>query len=326
MKALSLLTILIIGLNIISCGQHREPSKRIEVAANGIHGGTLSSDGKLAIIGSVHHGGSLWRLKDGERLYNWNHSKAEPSVIISAAIDPKKHWAITAEAHTLVLWQLNSGDPARFWTAPGEVLDIDLAPGGRYALLGQADHSAVIFNTIRGGIVRSFNHEGRVRSVDLSADGKFAITGSEDQTAAIWEVSSGKRLMTIKHQEDVQQVALSRDGRYAFTAAKYDQAKIWSVKKKTAIKTLPLAKERIKRGLEITAARFSDNNRYLLLGYTNRTVELWQLKGMKKLKSWKLTKRRRWQPTSVSAIDLAFAPGNKRYYAMGSSGFIYWLK
>ena len=324
MKQFYVLAHFTICLILMSCGQHTAPSKRIEVAANGIHGGALSHDGQLALIGSVQHGGSLWRLKDGERLYNWNHNKEELSVIISGDMDATGHWAITAEAHTLVLWDLNTGDAARFWTTPSKTLDIDLAPGGRYALLGQEDHSAVIFNTIRGGIVRS---------VALSADGKRAITGSEDQTAVVWQVNSGKRLLTIKYKEDVQRVAISKNGRYVFTAAKYDKAEIWDAKKKTRIKTIPLAKEHVKRGLEITAARFSDDNRHLLLGYTNQIVELWQLNGkgidkqdMKKLKSWRLSKRHRWQPTGVSVIDLAFITGTKRYYAIGSSGFIYLLE
>jgi WD40 repeat protein len=313
-------------LLLASCGQSTSPSNRIEVAVNGIHGGSLSDDGRLAIIGSVQHGGSLWRLSDGERLYNWNHNKDELSVIISSDIDPGNNWALTAEAHTMVLWDLSTGNAARFWTAPGEVLDADLAVGGRYALLGQADHSAVIFNTIRGGVVRTFTHEGRVRSVDLSGDGRLAITGSEDQTAVLWRVDNGKRLLTMQHQEDVQQVAISHGGRYAFTAAKYDRAEIWDVEKKQSLKTIPLSRERIKRGLEITAARFSKNGEYLLLGYTNQKVERWRISDMKLMNTWKLTKRNPWQPTGVSVIDIAFTSGDNRYYAIGSSGFLYLLQ
>ncbi len=313
-------------LLLTACDQSTPPNERIEVAVNGIHNGAISHDGKFAIVGSVQHGGSFWRLSDGERLYNWNHSEEELSVLISADIDSSNSWALTAEAHTLVLWDINTGNATRFWTAPGEVLDAALAPGGRYALLGQADHSAVIFNTIRGGIVRSFTHEGRVRSVDLSSDGRLAITGSEDQTAIVWRVDNGEKVMTMQHQEDVQQVAMSDDGRYAFTSAKYDRAEIWDINTGKALKSIPLSKERIKRGLEITSARFSSDSRYLLLGYTNQKVELWQTKGAKLLKTWKLTKRHQWQPTGVSVIDLAFSGQSNRYYAIGSSGFIYLLQ
>lgn len=319
---------LLIGMLIFitACGSSTPPIDRVEVAVNGIHGGTLSDDGRHAIVGSVQHGGSLWRLSDGERLYNWNHGENELSVIISADIEPSGNWALSAEAHTLVLWDMSTGSAARFWTAPGEVLDADLANGGRYALLGQADHSAVIFNVIQGGIVRSFSHQGRVRSVDLSRDGRLAITGSEDQSAILWRVDNGEKLMTMQHQEDVQQVALSPDGRFAFTAAKYDRAEIWDVRNASSLKSLPLSKERIKRGLEITAARFSDDSQYLLLGYTNQKVELWKIADTKLVKTWKLTKRHKWQPTGVSVIDLAFTTKANRYYAIGSSGFIYLLE
>ncbi len=326
MRLKRILPISVMLLLLTACDQSTSPNERIEVAVNGIHNGAISHDGKFAIVGSVQHGGSFWRLSDGERLYNWNHSEEELSVIISADIDSSNSWALTAEAHTIVLWDINTGNATRFWTAPGEVLDADLAPGGRYALLGQADHSAVIFNTIRGGIVRSFTHEGRVRSVDLSGDGRLAITGSEDQTAIVWRVDNGEKIMTMQHQEDVQQVAMSEDGRYAFTSAKYDRAEIWDINTGKALKSIPLSKERIKRGLEITSARFSSDSRYLLLGYTNQKVELWQTEGAKLLKTWKLTKRHQWQPTGVSVIDLAFSGQANRYYAIGSSGFIYLLQ
>lgn len=315
-----------------ACSPSPSELARYEVAVNGIHGGSFSHNGALAVVSSVHHGGSLWRLRDQERLYNWNHDQQNFSVILSADIEVENRWALTAEAHTLVLWNVSTGEAARFWTAPGEVLDLTLARGGRYAILGQADHSAVIFNTIEGGIVRSFTHQGRVRSVDLSGDGRLAITGSEDQTAILWRVDNGEPIMVMEHQEDVQVVAISPDGRYGFTAAKYDRAEIWDLQERRSLMSLKLSKEKIKRGLEITSARFSSDGQQLLLGYTNRTVELWQIirgsgvneQKASRLRSWLLSKRHKWQPTGVSVVDLAFSQNG--YYAMGSSGFIYHLQ
>jgi len=314
------------ALLITACGSHDSPSERVEVAINGIHHGALSSDGQYAIVGSVQHGGSLWRLSDNERLYNWNHTKDTTSVFISTDFDPSNRWALTAEAHTIVLWDVSNGSATRFWSAPGEILDAKLAPDGRYALLGQADHSAVIFNTIRGGVVRSFTHEGRVRSVDLNADGSIAITGSEDRTSVIWDINSGQKILTINHDEDVQHVSLSPDGRYALSTAKYDRADIWDIHQKKILKSIPLAREKIKRGLEIVTSKFSDDGQQILLGYSNQLVELRETQSANLLKSWKLTKRKEWQPTSVSALDVSFSKTASSYYAIGTSGFIYSLK
>lgn len=313
-------------LLITACGSHTPPSERFEVAINGIHHGSLSSDGQYAIIGSVQHGGSLWRLSDNERLYNWNHTKGDNSVLIAADFDPNTRWAITTEAHTLVLWDVSNGSAARFWTAPAEILDAKLAPNGRYALLGQADHTAVIFNTMQGGVVRSFSHEGRVRSVDLSDDGSIAITGSEDRTTAVWDVNSGQKILSINHTQDVQHVSLSADGRFALSTAKYDRADIWDVREKRVLTSIPLSRERIKRGLEVVTSKFSKDGQQLLLAYSNQIVELRDTKSAKLMKSWKLTKRKKWQPTSVSALDVAFAKASNTYYAIGTSGFIYLLK
>lgn len=322
----SLLLTLLACCTLTACEQSLSPNQQLEVASNGIYAGTLSEDGRYTVIGSIQHGGSMWSLSDGERLFNWNHQSEEPSILISADIEPSGNWALTSETHTLVLWDMNTGNSARFWTAPAEILDLELANGGRYALLGQTDHSAVIFNVIKGGIVRTFNHEGRVRSVDLSQDGRLAITGSEDQTAVIWKVDNGEKLFTIYHEEDVQQVAISPDGKLVFTSAKYDRAEIWDVDSKKLLLNLPLSKEKLKRGLEVTAVRFSEDGKQLLIGFSNQKVELWNVDSHAVLKSWKLTKRHKWQPSSVNAIDVSFSAQANRYIAIGSNGYIFFLE
>lgn len=278
-------------------------------------------------MGSIFHGGSFWRTNDGERIYNWNHSdQIDDRIIISADIDSTETRAITADASSIVLWDINSGRADRYWTSPAEVLASKLGTGGRYAMLGLADHSAVIFDAVRGGITRSFYHKGRVRSVDMSENNQIAITGSEDHTAAIWQLSDGQRLFTIKHEEDVQLVRLSPNGQYALTAAKYDSAKIWNVDKQTEIADIPLKKEQLKRGIRLTAASFSEDNRLLLLGYPQQKVELRELPSLNIVKTWTLPRRNQWQPSAAAVIDVAFDKHRQKFWAMSSNGFIHLLQ
>jgi WD40 repeat protein len=312
---------------IISCSEQHLPSASIELARKGINDGALSADGQFAVVGSIFHGGSLWRLGDGERLYNWNHSKAaDDLIIISADIDNNNVRALTTDTSTIVLWDMTTGEASRFWTSPAEILDSKLTTDGQYALLGLADHSAVMFDAIKGGITRTFSHTGRVRSVDISDDNSLAITGSEDHTATIWQLSDGKRLFTVQHDEDVQMVKLSHDGRYALTAAKYDRVELWNVAKQTSLGSINLKKEHIKRGLRITAAEFSPDGRYLLLGYPNRTVELRELESLILIDQWTLPKRNQWQPTAAAVIDVAFDRNTQGYWAMSSDGFVHLLE
>jgi WD40 repeat protein len=309
---------------LLSCSEQHGPSASYELARQGINGGALSADGQFSVIGSLLDGGSLWRNKDNERLFNWNHSKdPDDRIIISADIDTNNTRALTADTSSIVLWDIATGQASRFWSSPAEVLDSKLMTGGRYAMLGLADHSAVIFDAVRGGITRTFQHKGRVRSVDVSDDLQLAITGSEDQTAVIWQLSDGERLFTIAHNEDVQMVKLSHDGHYALSAAKYDRVELWDTKTQQSLGVIPLEKEKLKRGLRITAAEFSHDGSELLLGYPDRRVELRNTKSLALLKKWTLPKRKQWQPTSATVIGLAFDKLEKHYWVMSSDGFLH---
>ncbi len=316
------------ALLTLSCSEKNTPSSSIEVANRGINGGALSIGGEYSVVGSIFHGGSFWRNSDGERFYNWNHSEnIDDRIIISATIDNTNNRALTTDASTLVLWDINTGEASRYWTSPAEILDSQLSSGGRYALLGLADHSAVMFDAVRGGITRTFYHKGRVRSVDVSGNNNpLAITGSEDHTAAVWQVSDGQRLFTIQHEEDVQLVKLSNDGRYALTAAKYDRAELWDTQTQKSLGIIPLQKSQLQRGLRINSARFSSDNKHLLLGYTNRKIELRDTNTLKLIKQWSIPKRDQWQPTAAAVIDVAFDKQAKGYWAMSSDGFIHRLQ
>lgn len=312
---------------LIACGEKTPPSASYELARKGINGGALSVNGEFSVVGSLFDGGSLWRNSDNERLYNWNHSENnDDRVIISADIDNTNTRALTADASTIVLWDINTGHASRFWTSPAEILDSKLTNGGRYAMLGLADHSAVIFDAVRGGLTRTFHHKGRVRSVDVSDDNRIAITGSEDQTAVVWQLSDGERLFTVPHKEDVQLVKLSRDGRYALTAAKYDRVELWDVQQQHSLGVIPLKKQQLKRGLRVTAAEFSHDGSFLLIGYPNQTVELRSVQSLAVVKQWHLPKRNKWQPTAAAVIGLAFDKKEEHYWAMSSDGFVHALK
>jgi WD40 repeat protein len=303
------------------------PLASTEIASKGINGGALSNNGQYAVIGSLFHGGSFWRNHDGERIYNWNHSDSrDDRIIISADIDASNTRALTADTSSIVLWDINSGQASRFWTSPAEILSTKLSSGGRYAMLGLADHSAVIFDAVRGGITRTFRHKGRVRSVDMSENRQLAITGSEDQTATIWQVSDGERLFTVQHNEDVQLVKLSHDGRYALTAAQFDKAELWDVASQKSLGMIPLKKEQLKRGLRVTAAEFSADGQHILLGFPNRIVELRRLTSLELVNSWTLPKREKWQPSAATVIDLAFDQHAGRFWAMSSDGFVHQLE
>ncbi len=310
---------------ISGCSRPQPPASSFEVAVKGTHSASLDEKATQAVIGSIHHGGSLWSTEDQERHFNWNHKDQEATTIQASDFSNSGKWAATADPHTLVLWNTQTGEGERYWVAPGEILDIELSPGASFALLGLDDHSAVLFDIRRGGIKRRFQHNNRVRSVDLSQDGTIAITGSEDYSARIWDVTSGKQLFKITHQDDVQLVKISRDGSLAFSVSKYDRAVLWNAKTGEPLGDIPLSTQKLKRGLHFTTARFSRDNGLLLTGRPDQIVDLWDTATLRKIASWKLPKRSAWKPTSAAVLDVAFSEERGVYYAIASNGFIHKL-
>lgn len=301
------------------------PSQSLEVAAKGIHGAALSDDGEFSVIGSIYHGGSFWQHDTQERLFNWNHKENEMTTVLVADFSTNGNWVLTANPHNLVLWNTQNGKGERFWTAPGEILDAELGPNANTALLGLSDHTAVIFNIKRGGIVRTLQHANRVRSVDLSRDGKLAMTGSEDYTAVLWDVSSGEKLSTFKHDDDVQLVKISPDGTRALSVSKYDKALLWDTATGKSIGEIPLASERLKRGIRFTSARFNDDSSLLITGRPDQIIELWDTETLEIVARWKVPKRDSWKPTSAAIIDVGFSKDQQSYLAISSNGFIHTL-
>lgn len=298
----------------------------LEVAAVGMTAASLSNNGQFAVIGSLYHGISFWRLSDRERLFDWSHQADQITTLVSAHISANQQWALTADTHNLALWNINNGEGTRYWRAPGTVLSAQLNQDASAALLGLSDHTAVLFDIRRGGILRTLQHQNRVRSVALSEDGSIAVTGSEDYTAVAWDLTTGEAMARIQHQDDVQLVALSPDGTLALSVSKYDKALIWETQTGRELGEIPLGAERLKRGLRFTSARFSADNKLLLTGRPDQIVSLWRVSDLSAQKHWRLPKRKAWKPTGSSVLDLAFAQEGERFYAVSSNGFIFSLE
>lgn len=315
-----LLLTLILALH--GCDRPSSPTQVTEVASIGLNAARLDNTSRYAVTGSIHHGISLWRVADQERLFDWTHTKDSPTTMIAADFSPDAAWVLTADTHTLALWKTDTGENHRYWNAPAQILAVQLSGNGRKALLGLDDHTAVLFDLINGGILQTLRHNNRVRSVALNADASIALTGSEDYQAISWDLHSGKPLAQFQHSDDVQLVALSADATLALSVSKYDKAVIWDTRTGEPVGQLPLAAEGLKRGLRFTSARFSADNRLLLTGRPDQRVTLWDIATLKALTEWELPKRSRWKPTGASIVDVAFTDESDTFYAIGSNGFL----
>jgi len=324
-RLLKTLIVLFFGLTLAACDKAEKPTDHWETAVQGLYTAALSSDGKYGIIGSIQHGASLWDMKRKERLFNWNHTKGDYTLLTSAAFSPDGRYAATASDRTIVLWETATGAPIWFWTAPGDILSMALTPNGDYAALGLASHMAVLFDIKNGGVKRTFNHNEKVRSIAVSADGSRLLTGSDDFTARLWDIQTAEVLQTWSHDNNVITTALSDDGRYAFSAAQADKANVWDANSGQLVKALPIKKGSYIMGAAYTSARFSEDGSKLMTGTNSQLMQLWDVKSGEQLKRWRITKKEQWKPTSAAVLAVAFSSEGK-YVAIGSSGLSYKLQ
>ncbi len=295
------------------CSDARGPSASYPVAAQGLFAGALSENSDLALVGSVNHGGSLWRAREAARLFNWNHRQGEFSPLAAAGFSPDGSRAVTADPRTLVIWDTDTGESLAYWTTPGTALDVALAPDGRRVLLGLEDHTAVLFDAETGSHLGTLLHRGAVNAVALSSDGRWALTGSDDFTATLWNATTGDRVHVLEHDNPVRVVALSAQGRYAFTAARSSFVGIWNGA--SGERLLEISD----RDPGVTSARFSADERYLLVGYFNRAVELWDVLTGQRLQLWETGVRRPRDPRS-GVLAVGFSAETGRYYALVGDG------
>ena len=180
--------------------------------------------------------------------------------------------------------------------------------------MGLEDHSGVLFDARSGSHVHTFLHEGRVGSVSLSADGHWALTGSDDETIALWDLGSGERVHRIPQSNPVNVVAISRTGRFLFAAAEQRVVGLWDGGSGSALHTLA------ERNTGVTAARFSQDESQLLIGYVNRRIELWSTSSGQRIARWDAGARNPWHPTGSAILAVGFTTDHRLVRAITGDG------
>lgn len=302
---------------LVGCDTAKAPSHVDVVADAGVYSIRLAERGQDVMVGSVHHGGSLWTLDPLERRFDWNHSPSGYSNILNSAFSGDGQFVATTDNRTIVLWHRSTGEAEWFWHAPGDIQDIALSQDGGLALLALRDYTATLFDIKNGGIVRRLSHEGNVYSVSLSANGRIAASGSDDLSARVWDVITGQERLRLEHSNQVRTVQLSPDGSLLFTSAMGHRGKIWRVSDGALLHEIDYT-----RG-HYSAARFSPNSQQLLTGNSSGQISLWDVNSGKRLQQWRAKPRNRLGGNNVLVEDVRFQ--GTYWQAAGANGLVYRL-
>lgn len=297
-----------------ACGD--QPVQQWSTAANGAFSTSLSPNGEYVTVGSIEHGGSLWRLSDGERLYNWNHTAGAFSHLTASTFSTDSNFVLTAEKKRMVLWSVKSGKPGGFWPVDGGVQAMALSDNGRYALVGMANYSILYIDVATNQILRTLNHAGKVNAVGISADGQTGVSGAEDGIVKVWNLPQGKETFAYRMGDDISSVAISGDGKYVFGSLYYGHGKIWEASTGTEISTLGY------RRTTITCARFAADNKTLLTGFTARRVVLWDVANGSNLHDWRADPPYFWRRSGLVVVDVAYGKNPGEYLSAFSNGLV----
>lgn len=306
------------ALLLSACDDAKAPQKIEEIAVQGAYSVRFSADGNSAIVGSLHHGGSLWSVSPLERRYDWNHQAEGYSNILTSAFSADGNYIATADNRTIVLWQKDTGEAIWFWNAPGDIEDIALTANGDLALLAMQDYTATLFDIKNGGIRQRLAHDGIVYDVSIAQDGVIAASASDDSSVKIWNLQSGKLLHTLAHKNQVRTVQLSDDGRFVFTSEFGGSGKIWDVSSAKMLKEITSI-----RG-HYSAARFVNSASQLITGSSSGKIELWDVSTGQRKNVWRAAPRDKWVSNNVQVEDVARSGSG--WIAAGSNGLLYQLK
>ncbi len=293
------------------------PEREWQTTSNGAYTAALSPDGQYALIGSIEHGGSLWRLKDGERLYDWNHIAGEYSELIASTFSTDSKFALTAEKKRFVLWEVATGKARGFWPAQGGILAMALSDGGHYALIGQEDYTALYIDTTTGSVLSKLSHSGDINAVAISADGKTGVTGSEDGIMKVWNLAQAKVTFSYQLGDDISAVAISNNANLVFASLYYGKGKIWLTQSGKQVSEIGHNRT------TITKATFSADNKTLLTGFTARRVMLWDVNTGEALQNWRADAPLFWRPSGLVVTDVAYGRQSGTYLNVFSNGLVY---
>ncbi len=297
---------------LVACDQTPKPMKTTSLAKNGVFSATLSAN--YALLGTMEGYGELWKTKGKPSLiHKWKHTDQE-SGIIASDISPNEELAITAEKNSIAWWRIRDGTLLSIWGL-ANIQSIKISPDGQFALIGLSEKA--IYLSLQSGRTKfAFTHDDRVSVTDISYNGKYALTGSDDQTAKLWDLSTGKIKYTWKHQNNLSTVAISHDNKYVFTNGALSQSQLWKISNGKLHKKLG------PKLITYSAAKFSRNDKFLLLGHTSERIELWKVRSGKQKQYWRPKKEESWRPTAATILSFGFSDNNKKFSSIATNGFL----
>ncbi len=307
------LTLLLCALLLSACSEPPSASWALTEEA-GVFSVSFDAQAEQVLVGSVRHGGSLWRLSDHQRLYDWNHQAEGLSVLNATALAANGRFAATAEGRQLTLWNSGTGQALGSWLLDGAIQSLAVSDDGRRILAGLRDHSAVLLDTRLGQPLARIRHGSTVQAVVISRDGRLGASGADDGVVQFWDLDSGQALLTWRFASGLSSLALSDDQRLLFAGRYHGKGRIWQLSDGQPLTEIGQA-----RG-SISTARFSPDSSQLLTGSPDGSTRLWSVTAGQPLQHWQAPRQSFYSNRGRAVVAVAFAQTTGQYFSALSDG------
>jgi WD40 repeat protein len=256
--------------------------------------------------------------EDPRMLANWEHSHTG---LYNAAISEDGQFAvISSSSDGASFWNLSTNSRLYDWshdnTSEGQISQIAFAPDNSQVITANA-RTFIVWNTQSGRPLGYWTVDADISCVAISNRGEFVLLGLKDGRAVVWETAHGKQVNIMAHQERILITKFDAANEKIFTADERGNASIWDLSSGEKLTVLDLGKHQH----VVTAARFSQDGKLLLLGFPGRDVRLWNTNTGKQVDSWRTPIRANgWVPQGSTVYAVAFDESGSAVVAESSNG------
>ena len=248
---------------------------RLEDHKDWVMGLSFNNEGTMLASASKDTTVKIWSLK-GEKITEIPHNDKVNDV----SFNPQGNiLASASEDKKIRLWNLKGKLLREFPSLKAPAFSVNFSPDGQKIAFSSKNGSIFLYN-LDGKQLNFFpNVNSWSMSVRFSPDSKFILCPGKNYTVEV-RTLDGKLISVLQgHKGSIYITNFSSDGKTLATASKDTNVKIWN-RNGTLIKTLP-------HNQPVTWVTFSRDDRMLISGTKDGTINHWNAKNGELIQKWK---------------------------------------
>lgn len=206
--------------------------------------------------------------------------------------------AYSASDSCIKIWDVYSGACLGTLTQQsGPIYSLCTSPNNKYLYSGNAHGIIVEWNIPEGSISRKFKgHISSIRSLDITPDSNYLVSASNDRQLKVWDITKGECVATLGDEILAAMVAtrISHDGTKVYCGTYGGDIGVYD------LKSYKLLARKETNLISINAICLTPDDRILITGSNNQTVDLWDAATLKHIAT--LTGHTHWV-RNVSVTD-----------------------